>query len=426
MSALEFFQFLTPGSVWVRPDTKRRVKFLFLTNQKLSTKLQLRNPPQVVYVDENGDVYSRSIEAFAGQYEFNHVDGELEKRLEGIFTFDTSDVLSVDDEDDEEIDLDSVPDVIEASTEADDLRHPIEIAASQVDDLPESDHLTALEEIALEPAPERSVPKTLAEEMAHDLLTETRAHVDENEPHLDVGFLISQNSNSPKLSAADLSDAITRYTREPSMIDGNETLHKLTFKLGGAVTIPALEEVFHPESTTDTVDAFNVVTEFGSELFVYEGYLGVFPEFSRDGLSATVVVATPAEPAPQAAQYEPETVFQDGPPLTAPELPAEHEVAAALPDVSALAELIQTVAAVDPVAYVPDAAVQDIPQVVPVVTPAPVIESEPVVVVESVPAPEVVAAAPAVVETAPAAPAPIAVPVAPIQLQITPIVLPVR
>jgi len=348
MSALEFFQFLTPGSVWVRPDTKRRVKFLFLTNEKLSAKLQLKNPSQVVYVDENGDVFNRSIDAFREQYQFNHVDGDLEKRIQGLFTFDVEDILSVEDgdaEDDEEVDVedaddaDEMPNVIEAAAE--DTRHPIEIAASTTD--------VEVEEIEEAPLSKR----TLAEAMAHDLMAEPA-----EQPAFAVGFMLSGDPelDEPALTVAQLSDAIVRYSSEASMVNEGSLMHRLTFRLDGNVTIEALTEIFHPESRARTVDAFNVSTPHGNETFVYEGYLGVFPEYALDGLNATVVVSTPSEDTPPVtAETPPETFPIDFEPFINVEAPLqEMQTSAPLPDVSALAELVKNVQAVDPQAVVPD------------------------------------------------------------------------
>jgi hypothetical protein len=325
MSALDFFQFLTPGSVWVRPDTNRRVKFLFLTNEKLSPKLQLKNPSQVVYVDENGDIFNRSIDVFRAQYQFNHVDGELEKRLSGLFVFDLDDVMSVEDSDDEDIEVgDEQED--DSLTEIDtsvDVRHPIEVAASTLEPV-----ILVAEPVTTTIA-EVGKPATLAEAMARDLMAPEKVA----RPAFEVGFAISveRELSTPTLTVAELSDAVVRYAREASLNVEGQTLHKLTFALDDRVTLDTLIEIFHPESPSNTVDAFNVSTGSTNETFFYEGYLGVFPDFTTDRLCATVIVSTNEGREPDE---------QDDAPLVTPE--AVQVFSAPMPDIGNLADLVQS------------------------------------------------------------------------------------
>lgn len=73
-------EFLTPGSVWHRENGKES-RVICVTNLTLPEKLQAKNPPQVVYLSENGDFLSTSIDNFLAKREFYNVDGDLESSV---------------------------------------------------------------------------------------------------------------------------------------------------------------------------------------------------------------------------------------------------------------------------------------------------------------------------------------------------------
>lgn len=76
---------LVPGSIWIRDlgDGKpaRKQSVLHITNQNLTPKVQAKNPPQVVFMTEQGFVLSQGIEKFLESRTFYSMDGRLESLL---------------------------------------------------------------------------------------------------------------------------------------------------------------------------------------------------------------------------------------------------------------------------------------------------------------------------------------------------------
>src|SRR6185437_4225897 len=86
----EALSLLTPGSVWLKQDGKQ-VKVLWITNTTLSAKQQAMAPIQIVYSNEDGNVYSRTVESFLKVHQFWNVDPELENKLENLIVFNEED-----------------------------------------------------------------------------------------------------------------------------------------------------------------------------------------------------------------------------------------------------------------------------------------------------------------------------------------------
>jgi len=240
---------LSKGSVWMRKDGNQ-VKFLFLTNQSLSPRMQESHLPQVIYTDAEGNVFNRDVEDFLKLYQFYNVDGELEQRLTRLIVFNPQDYSTIQDDDD----------VIEITDD--------EAEDSIIPTAPKSD-------------------ETLAEQMYRELTASTE------ETHLSVSFALSQNEDmrTPVLTAEDLSREVVLYSNEPNE-NFDITIHKLLFPLVGKITEESLREVFHPSTEVNTVDYFTVLTKFRRDEIVWDSWIGIVPEFSVNGLYAAVLVGT--------------------------------------------------------------------------------------------------------------------------------------
>lgn len=255
MTLDEVKDLLTPASVWLRRDGAQ-VKALFLTNQILTKAQQEKYPPQVVYADADGNVLSRDLQSFASLYTFLNVDPDLEKRLSNLIVFKATDFLTVDDpEDDEEVSL------------TDDTK-------------PAEEEKPIAKEKPVVEVRQPSKQKAFAE-------------AEQKSPTLAVDFKMSANDGytDPKLSANELTAACKIYTRQPDE-HYKMMVHRLSFELSDTITIDALKEAFHPSSTVNTVDAFRVRTHHDKEVFVWDSWIGIFPEYSVSSLYATVYVGT--------------------------------------------------------------------------------------------------------------------------------------
>lgn len=268
--------FLTPGSVWQRLTDARIAKFLMLTNTSLKAKTQLKHPPQVVYADADGNMFNRDVDNFLETYKFFNVDASLESKLNALVVFNEDDYEG--DEDDGE----------EGDTE-DDSDEPVELLSG-------------------------SHAPTLADQLADELAdTSGYANHSANASHadsLEVGFAFEAEEGltlSP-LTAQQLTDSLAMYSQEPNK-EFSATQHRLTFALSDDVTIDALKAAFMPSENASTVEAFQVRTKFGHETVYWTGYVGVYPDFGRAGLYASVLVTTEDNPfksndAPEADEEE--------------------------------------------------------------------------------------------------------------------------
>jgi hypothetical protein len=291
---------LTYGSIWLRANGTQ-AKFLFLTNQSLTAATQIKHPPQVVYADADGNIFNRDVDDFFRIYTFLNVDGDLEKRLESLLVFNASDYSTVVDADDAE---QETPD-------------------------PVADEPEEQEEAEGEPE------ETLADQLYRELVSEPDEK--EKEKALQVSFGLSDHAGvaTPVLTSADLSQALIMYSREPNA-NYDLTQHRLTFKLGGKVTLDSLREVFHPSKTVNTVDYFEITTRYGIDVVVWDSWIGIQPEYTVRGLYAAVYVGTTDAP----------TDTEETPGVEAVEV--EHQTPAQqatqetnIPDMSFLRDIIQ-------------------------------------------------------------------------------------
>lgn len=264
---------LTPGSVWLRKSSKqqgKRAKFLFLTNQNLPAKVQVKHPPQVIYADDDGAVYNRDIDAFFELYQFNIVDPSLETKLEALFTFQEAEYDGDEEEqtDDERGDEAGLPQV-ELGLTVGDEEQGIPVTARK---------------------------RTFADSVLEELNGEPTEHALDG---MQVGFALSSNEDLavPPLSAQELSAALVIYGQDP-ILSHNMIQHRLVFKLSERITLDSLFDCFAPKNRLsleedtrfNTVDAFEIVTGNSHDRVIWDTWVGVYPEYSKADRYATVLL----------------------------------------------------------------------------------------------------------------------------------------
>lgn len=138
--------FMTPGSVWVR-DNGRTSILLFMTNTSLPARVQAQFPPQAVFMDEEGNVLSRSVEDFLANRTFHNVNAEIETKVDQLLAY-----VSVEEDEENSEDSDDGEDKAE-----DDEDSGLEIVDDEEggEDIPDSevDAEADDEETEAEPAP---------------------------------------------------------------------------------------------------------------------------------------------------------------------------------------------------------------------------------------------------------------------------------
>lgn len=244
-------EMLTQGSVWKRNTGKltgKEVKFLFLTNSTLNAKDQLKHPPQVIYVGDDGAIYNRELDDFLGLYDFYNVDSGLEARLEGLFVFNQDLIDDNEDEDDDGGNLDDVE--IEGETEEDSEGENKEVTLAQL----------------------------LAGESAE---------------RVQGGFTISNipNYDRAPITEKQLSAAFCGYTQEPLLSHGL-LVHRLVFKQNEIIDAEALDLAFAPNAELNTVESFVVKYRGAIRPVLWTTWLGVYPHLTADGNFLTVMVGT--------------------------------------------------------------------------------------------------------------------------------------
>lgn len=77
---------LTSGSAWFNGTNEKMVTVLLITNQNVGPKFLEANPPQVVFLTDNGSVISQRIDHFLKKHTFFNVVPEIESAITAILT----------------------------------------------------------------------------------------------------------------------------------------------------------------------------------------------------------------------------------------------------------------------------------------------------------------------------------------------------
>jgi hypothetical protein len=276
----ESLELLTPGSVWVKEDGKQ-AKVLFVTNTTLPVRHQEKHPIQIIYANDEADIYSRTLDSFFKIYKFYNIDPELEERLENLITF-SEDSVDEDDSDDED--------------DGGELILPLAAPTEEVQ--PEAVKVIA-DALKVEAEDSSRLTQSLADYLSAKPEEEVAEEItpDEDGGAFDTGgimFLMSEG-DAPSNNSSELESAFVSYSQEPNK-QLSITLHKLTFRLGNGVTLETLKDVFIPDDQRSIVDAFLVRSDFYEELVPWTDYIGIYPELVYGRAFASVIVATENSP----------------------------------------------------------------------------------------------------------------------------------
>lgn len=313
--------FLLPGHVFSRPDGSTS-RLLFITNVSLGKKASAKFPPQVVYADENNQVFSRDIPGFLESREFVNVDPELEAKLNALLKSDTE-------HPEDELDLDGDDD---------------QLMVSGIDEI--DDMLTDMG-LEIEPSDEGSEieePDTVDVPSA-------------------VAYVAVNEGVPQALTAEQLASATVSYEQS---IDNGNLLHTLCIRAGDGITKALLEQSFNPlYQDAYTMYAPKVVIEGQNHTFDWDVLVGIYPAVFYDSQIYKVILqSNPVPDAPEAVVLNEDEALAAL--ETAVEQPVDH--AANLAAAVQASGAVVTVDEIDPPAPV---AVQAQPAVVAAVaTPA--------------------------------------------------------
>ena len=258
----DLIDLLTQGSVWIKNGGKKagvHSKVLWVTNTSLSEKIQEKRPPQVVYFDENGNVYNRPVSEFLENYSFYNIDPQLESKLENLVVF------NEDDYDEDEVEAEK----------------PVEVSNKVVEDKPVAEKVETV---------------TLAEAIAYgtseDQLETFEGNIEDLalDNSTTIAFSYSDGSD-PSIASAVLSNAVVGYSQEPSS-SLDHVHHKLVFRISKDVTLESLKNVFVPDTDQAIVDVIAVNGPFFSNVIAWNHFLGVYPDIAYGQAYAIVVLAS--------------------------------------------------------------------------------------------------------------------------------------
>jgi len=297
MSIADALSLMTPGAVFVNKNG-RTAKLLFVTNTSLLTTasqdVQDEHPMQVVYANDDNEVFSRVLEDFIKRYKFYNVDAELESRLENLFVFSENDpaheaiAAEVDDEEDDQGDTRAFPTVATVTTGRTSTVAADSYAGTQTNKIV-ADALRVSGEQALEDAMSYLPPE-------QELKIADQRFLDKHKPSAVVVKFSTMSGDASMLPVCErLSQALVAYTQAPD-ISQRILVHRLTFALSSDLTIAMLADMFRPnedgEDQRSTMDVFEVRTAYSVESTMWTSYLGVFPEYVTTGLYAAVMIGT--------------------------------------------------------------------------------------------------------------------------------------
>lgn len=278
---------LTEGSVWRKVKGARQgaqVKVLHLTNKNIRASTQLKYPPQVIYADDQAEVYSREVGDFFDHYKFHNVDPELEARLQNLLVF------NEDDYDEEE------PDVLESALSVSDVKVPAK-ESKQV-------KIEAKKSFADQFLDSSDEDETAFAEAIQGAFEDSRA--------IQGLFTFDKNGTFEvaPLDGKQLSEALVGYSQEPSR-DLEMVQHKLLFNLNSEVTLQSLERTFNPDSAVNIVDKIEITTQYGKETIDWNAFLGVYPEFNVVGLYGIVIIGIESQDSDKNDSAQQEEAFSE-------------------------------------------------------------------------------------------------------------------
>lgn len=246
---------LTPGSVWL--SAKGTPSYvLFITNENVPAAKQKQFPPQVVFADEEGELFNVHLDRFLENRAFHHVEWELEQKIENLFVSEPKP---------EEVDNGDAVDAtdVQPTTEREQSILELEEAAEQ------SDNANKIADSKLLRDAARGLKSVF--QFAH-------------EPGLE----------DPVLNSIVLANALRSFSQEPN-ISEKQLVTRLTFLLDASVTLDSLDETFSDAKVNEAhrrgIVAITAQSSGHIETFVWDQYLGAYPVYTDGGAYGVVLLA---------------------------------------------------------------------------------------------------------------------------------------
>lgn len=237
---------LTPGSVWYSERGKPSF-VLFVTNENVPAARQKQFPPQVVFADDEGELFNVGIDRFLEQRAFHHVEYDLEQKIENLFV--SQEMPTEEDAADV-----STTGATEVVTQREAINQSIMELEEQQDEEPEET---------------RGLRSTFQ-------------------------FARSDGLVDPVLNNLVLANALRSFAQEPNIAE-KHLLTRLTFLLDETVNLDTLDETFS-DTKVDAANrrgiaAITVQSAGHLETFVWDQYLGVYPTYTDGGAYGVVLLA---------------------------------------------------------------------------------------------------------------------------------------
>lgn len=251
----ETLSLLTPGSVWL--SAKGVPSYvLCVTNENIPAAKQKQFPPQVVFADEDGELFSVGLDRFLEHRSFHHVEYELEQKIENLFV--------------------SEPKPEDETEGADDAAGFVADADSKP-----------------------SLPQSILELEEQAALAEASKGADASRGLRAVfQFEHTQGLEDPVLNSIVLANALRSFGQEPNVTEKQLTT-RLTFLMDAAVTLDTLDATFNDTQVAEShrrgVVAITVQSAGHLETILWNRYLGTYPIFTDGGAFAVVMLASDAD-----------------------------------------------------------------------------------------------------------------------------------
>lgn len=228
---------LIPGSVWVRQKKGEQipVTVLFITNDSLPDHIQVKHPPQVVFLTSTYKVQSMDVEDFVSNRSYSTMDLSREEFLKALVSED----LDQDDEEDEdtEIDIEGIP-------------LPDELAGTTFGTFPPLDENTNA--VVADDSKSNELPSVLTLDPTHPLHDALTSHF--------VSYSEAQANNGE-----------------------GDTLHLLRFALSRELTIESLRQVFGVGTGPLEISEFVINSDVEATHIEIDGFVEVFLEVINVG-----------------------------------------------------------------------------------------------------------------------------------------------
>jgi len=250
-NAQEQLSLLTPGSVWLSPKGKPSF-VLFITNENIPAAKQAQFPPQVIFADEEGELYNVNVDKFLDARSFHHVEPDLETKIENLLVMqeepsdeehDNGDAVGATDVQMQSHNQ-SILDLEEAAAASDVSDAPVVLASRNLKATFQFDHTDGLED--------------------------------------------------PVLSGHYLATALRSYSQEPSLATA-QIIHRLTFMLDAECTLESLNATFSDVITSQQhrrhLHAMTVQAHGNIEPVIWNQFNGVYPVFTDGGAYGVVLLA---------------------------------------------------------------------------------------------------------------------------------------